>query len=111
MKVSVEIIPQDIRCITLDGRLDPAGVQAAEAEFDAAVAAGSKIVVDLSKVPFIASVGVRLLVKGSQAQAKKGGKMVMMNPDELTRRILKTTGIDQLIPVFDSREAALAAFA
>ena len=71
MKVSVEIIPQDIRCITLDGRLDPAGVQSAEAEFDAAVAAGSKIVVDLSKVPFIASVGVRLLVKGSQAQAKK----------------------------------------
>lgn len=111
MKVSVEIAPKDIRCITLDGRLDPAGVAAAEPEFDAAVAAGSKVIVDLGKVPFIASVGVRLLVKGSQTQAQKGGKMVMMNPDEVTRRILKTTGIDQLIPVYDSREAALAAFA
>lgn len=111
MKVSVEVTPQDIRCITLEGRLDPAGVKAAEADFDAAVAAGPKTVVDLGKVPFIASVGVRLLVNGAQAQAKKGGKMVLMNPDEVTRRILKTTGIDQLIPVFNGREAALAALA
>lgn len=101
---------QDIRCITLDGRLDAAGAQAAEAEFNAAVAAGPNVIVDLSKVPFIASVGIRLLVTATQTQAKLGGKMVLMNADEITRKILKTTGIDQLVPVCTGFHEALAAF-
>jgi anti-anti-sigma factor len=110
MKVSVEIAKQNVRRIVLDGRLDAAGAQAAEAEFNAAVAAGPNVIVDLAKVPFIASVGIRLLVTGTQTQAKLGGKMVLMNPDEVTRKILKTTGIDQLVPVRDGLEEALASF-
>ncbi len=100
----------DVSRIVLDGRLDVAGVQAAEAEFNAAVAAGLNVIVDLSKVSFIASLGIRLLVAGSQAQSKMGGKMVLMGPDELIRRILKTTGIDQLVPVCSGLDEALAAF-
>lgn len=110
MKVSVEVAKQNINRIVLDGRLDVAGTQAAEPEFKAAVAAGPNVIVDLGKVPFVASVGVRLLVAGSQAQAKLGGKMVLMGPDEVTRKILKTTGIDQLVPVRDTLDEALASF-
>ena len=110
MKVSIEVAKQNIKRIVLDGRLDVAGTQAAEPEFKAAVAAGPNVIVDLGKVPFVASVGVRLLVAGSQAQAKLGGKMVLMGPDEVTRKILKTTGIDQLVPVRDTLDEALASF-
>ena len=101
---------QDIRCIMLDGRLDAAGAQAAEAEFNAAVAAGPNVIIDLGRVPFIASVGIRLLVTATQTQAKLGGKMVLMNADEVTRKVLKTTGIDQLVPVCSGFNEALAAF-
>jgi len=110
MKVSVEIAKQDVRRIVLDGRLDAAGAQSAEADFNAAVAAAPNVIVDLGKVPFIASVGIRLLVTGTQTQAKLGGKMVLMNPDEVTRKILKTTGLDQLVPVRNGLEEALASF-
>lgn len=110
MKVSVDIASQKARRIILDGRLDSAGAQAAEADFNAAVRAAPNVIVDLGKVPFIASVGIRLLVTGTQTQAKLGGKMVLMNPDEVTRRILKTTGVDQLVPVYDSLDEALASF-
>jgi anti-anti-sigma factor len=96
--------------IALDGRLDVAGVQTVEPDFNAAVAAASNVVVDLSKVPFIASLGLRLLVSGSQSLAKRGGKMVLVGPDESTMRVLKTTGIDQLMRVHDSVANALAAF-
>lgn len=111
MKINVTEAKQGVRCIALDGRLDAAGVQAGEAEFNSAVMAAPNIIVDLGKVPFIASIGIRLLVTGAQAQSKMGGKMVMVHPDEATRRILKTTGIDQLIPVFDDMNAALGSFA
>ena len=49
-----------------------------------------------------------MLVAGAKNQAKLGGKMVLMNPDELTRKVLKTTGIDHLIPIFNSMDEALA---
>jgi len=110
MKIVVAEAKPGVRCLSLDGRLDAAGVQESEAEFNSAVTATPNIIVDLEKVPFIASIGIRLLVTGAQAQSKMGGKMVMMRPDEATRRILKTTGIDQLIPVFDNMNTALGAF-
>lgn len=110
MKVSVDQVKGNISRIMLDGRMDVAGVQMAEAEFNAAIAAGPNVIIDLSKVPFIASLGIRLLVAGAQAQAKLGGKMVLMGADELTLRILKTTGIDQLMPVRDGLDEALASF-
>jgi len=110
MKVSVEPTKTGIARIVLDGRLDVAGTQAAEAEFNAAVSAGPNVIVDLGNVPFIASVGIRMLVAGTCTQKSLGGKMVMMGPDEVTRKILKTTGIDQLVPVRASLEEALASF-
>lgn len=110
MKVSVDHPKENISRIVLDGRLDVAGAQAAEAEFNAAVAASPNVIVDLSKVPFIASLGIRLLVAGAQTRTKLGGKMVLMSPDELSRRILKTTGIDQLVPVCNGLDEALALF-
>lgn len=108
MKVSVDQPKANIQRIVLDGRLDVAGTQSAEAEFNAAVAAGPNVIVDLAKVPFIASLGIRLLVAGAQTRSKLGGKMVLMNPDELTRKILKTTGIDQLVPICNGLDEALA---
>jgi len=109
MKVSVDQ-SKSIRRIALEGRLDAAGVQIAETEFNATVGSGPNVIVDLSKVPFIASLGIRMLVSGSQAQARIGGKLVLVGPDEMTMRILKTTGIDQLVPVRSSLEEALALF-
>lgn len=111
MKVSVSQPKENISHIVLDGRLDVTGTQAVEVEFNAMVAAAKCVIVDLSRVPFIASLGIRLLVAGAQAQSKLGGKLVLMGPDELTRKILKTTGIDQLIPVFNGLNDALVALA
>jgi anti-anti-sigma factor len=97
--------------IALDGRLDAAGTAAIDARFSAHCASKPNVIIDLSKVPFLASIGIRLLVAGAQAQTKIGGRMVLMNPDDLTRRILKTTGIDKLIPVYENQQGAIAAFA
>ena len=108
MKVSVNQLEGNITHIVLDGRLDVAGTQEAETEFNAAVAAANHVIVDLSKVPFICSLGIRLLVTGAQAQSKLGGKLVLMAPDELTLRTLKTTGIDQIVPIVSMIPMSLA---
>jgi len=108
MKVSVDQPKANVQRVVLEGRLDVAGTQAAEPQFNAAVAAGANVIVDLGKVPFISSIGIRMLIAGAQSLAKKSGKMVLMNPDELARKILKTTGLDQLVPICNSMDEALA---
>jgi anti-sigma B factor antagonist len=109
LKVSIDQ-HKTINRVALEGRLDAAGTQAAEAGFNEAVAASPNVIVDLSGVPFIASLGIRMLVAGAQTQAKLGGKMVLVAPDDMTRRILKTTGLDQLVTVCNGLKEALAAF-
>jgi len=101
----------NINKVALEGRLDAAGTAAIEAQFSAHCASKPNVIVDLSKVPFLASIGIRLLVAGAQAQTRIGGKMVIMKPDVLARRILKTTGIDKLLPVYENEQDAAAAFA
>jgi anti-anti-sigma factor len=51
-----------------------------------------------------------MLVAASQEQARIGGKLVLVGPDEMTMRILKTTGIDQLLPVRATLDEAQTLF-
>ncbi len=109
MSVAVDQVGS-VRRVSLDGRLDADGVRAIEAEFHEAATAEPNVIIDLSAVPFMASLGVRMLVSASQDQEKAGGKLVLVSPDEMTMRVLKTTGINQLIPVRDSADDALELF-
>jgi anti-sigma B factor antagonist len=109
VKISVNKPKENINHVVLDGRLDVAGTQEVEAAFNAVVAGSSNVIVDLGKVSYICSLGIRMLVAGAKNQTKLGGKMALANPDELTRKILKTTGIDHLVPIFNTLDEALAA--
>jgi anti-sigma B factor antagonist len=108
VKISVNKPRENINHVVLDGRMDVAGTQEVEAAFNAVVAGSPNVVVDLGKVSYICSLGMRMLVAGAKSQSRIGGKMVLANPDELTRKILKTTGIDHLIPIFNDLDEALA---
>lgn len=52
--------------------------------------------------------GIRMPVAG--AQAKRKGKMVLLSPDDMIRRILKTTGLDPLVAVCGNLDEALGKF-
>lgn len=110
MKLSVDQLNGNILHMVLDGRLDVEGTQSVESQFKDAAAKQKNVIVDLSKVPFVASMGIRLLVATAKANANGGGKMVVVAPDELTRKIFKTTGLDQLVHVCNSLAEAQASF-
>jgi anti-sigma B factor antagonist len=99
-----------VRRVSLSGRLDAEGLAEVEPEFQAAATAEPNVIVDLSRVEFLASLGIRMLVTASQDQEAQGGRLVLVGPDDMTRRVLKATGIDQLVPVHDTAEDAAAGF-
>lgn len=111
MDMDVEEIDGGVTNVVLRGRLDTAGAGAIDLRFN--VIAGSKraVIVDLSKVDFMASLGIRLLVMGAKTITRKGGKLVVLASDKNVLAVLKTAGIDQLMPIVFDRSAAIAAVA
>ena len=71
------------------------------------------VVVDLSAIRFLASIGISALITSAQAVKLRGGKLVLVvTPGSSVAMSLEATGVDELIPVFkSSREAERAAVA
>lgn len=109
MDMQIEEADGAITNVVLRGRLDAAGAGAIDLKFNALAGARRSIIVDLSAVDFLASLGIRLLITGAKAVKNKGGKLVLFSPTENVLAVLNTAGIEQLIPVMFDRGAAIAA--
>ena len=111
MAILTEELSGGITKVILDGRLDVEGAAAVDLKMN--VIAGSKkaVLVDLQQVSFLGSMGLRALLAPARAIKSRGGKIVLFGPNEMVEKVLKTSGIDTLIPVHHELESALAALA
>jgi anti-anti-sigma factor len=112
MSITFEDVSDQFRRITISGRLDAQGADAIAIKFASLTAtAARRIVVDLSGVSFLASIGIRAFVTNAKALKQRGGKMVLFTGNnEIVSKTLESTGIDTLIPMFaDAAEAENAA--
>lgn len=109
MAFAVEELTGGVTKVILDGRLDIEG--AARVDLQMNVIGGSKkaVLVDMQKVSFLGSMGLRALVAPARAIKSRGGKMVLFGPNEMVEKVLRTSGIDTLIPVHHELQSALAA--
>jgi anti-anti-sigma factor len=68
------------------------------------------VIIDLSAVRFLASVGIRALVASAKAVQQRGGHLALVVAGGSTVSMsLEATGVDTWIPVFTNSEAAEAA--
>jgi anti-anti-sigma factor len=109
MEMEVEEADGGVALVILRGRLDTVGANAIDLKFNAVAGARRAIVVDLSAVDFLASLGIRVLVLGARAVKNKGGKLVILSPNDGVRGVLSAAHTDTLIPIFPDRAAAVAA--
>jgi anti-anti-sigma factor len=68
------------------------------------------MLVDLSEVDFLASIGIRLLTLTAKSVASRGGKMALVNPIPDVEQVLDVTGIPGIIPIYPDLEYAKTAF-
>ena len=107
--MTVEQLEDRLTRIQLDGRLDLEGTRAIDQQFAFATSTQPlRLAVDLSNVSFVASIGLRTLLTAVRAQAGRGGKMVLVGPNTMVRKVLETAGIDNLVPIFSDWESARA---
>jgi len=114
MSISYDDIGDKLRRIVITGRLDMPGTDSVASKLGELVAAPKKgVVVDLTSVRFLGSIGIRALVTSASTVQQRGGKMVLVvDGGSTVVRSLEATGVDQLIPVFrDAADAEAAAVA
>ena len=111
MRMQTEDIGGGVTKASLDGRLDIAGAQAIDLPFNVLVGQKRAIVVDLSGVDFIASMGLRTLIMGAKTVASKGGRIVLLSPSADVRKVLEDSGTTAILKIHIDLAEAVAAVA
>jgi anti-anti-sigma factor len=114
MPIDFEDETDNLRRISITERLDIQGTEEIATKFAALTASAKRrVVLDLTNVTFLASIGIRAVITNAKALQQRGGKMVLfVGNNKAVTKTLEATGIDVLIPMFaDAAEAEKAALA
>jgi anti-anti-sigma factor len=112
MQLQYSELDGDVRLLKLNGALDMNGTYAIEVDFVRHCAGEHvRVLVDLSKVNYISSIGIPMLVNSAKSIAKHGGKMILLNPQESVEHILELAGVPLIVPVYRDLTAAMSALA
>jgi len=106
MHISVE--PRDDYAILhLRGEFDTYYVPVMQQEIDTLVKAGVvRVILNLRLVKFINSTARGAMIKASKLLGAKNGKLVVSRPSSFCRDIIEKVGLDRVVGVFDTDEAA-----
>lgn len=102
----------DVTVLALDGRLHTGTARILETKLNELLIhdGNQKLVIDMSRVPFLSSAGMRSLLAGAKTARSRGGglKIAALLPD--IRKLFATTGLDKMFDVHDTVDEAVAAF-
>ena len=97
--------------VTLVGKLDIAGAEVVSLPMATVAGQTVNMVIDMSGVSFIASIGIRHLVIAAKTVSRRSGKLVLLAPTPLVTEVLVTSGLEDLLPIVHSEDEAVAALA
>jgi anti-sigma B factor antagonist len=112
MKLSYQIEKQQlVHFLHLQGDLigDEAGPSLIEFVSDAVNAGIRTFVVDLSKVRYVSSSGIGVLITMLTKMRNVGGEVYLTSPSEHVKKLLIITKLNNIFTVFDSLEEAKSA--
>jgi anti-anti-sigma factor len=97
--------------LAASGRLDAANSPALETRLREMVAIGrTRIVLDLERVGYIGSAGLRVLVFAGKLLADHEGRMILVGLSSENRRLFDLTGFSDLFSIAMDRAQAVAHF-
>ena len=88
--------------LMLKGELDLSTVEQVEQELDAAEARDEKLlVIDLSRLTFLDSTGLRLMVTADQRARQDGRRLVIVRGPDTVQRVFSITKLDETLEMVD----------
>jgi len=94
--------------VVLSGRLDIDGVGKVELPLTLATVSQRKpVLLDMSGVEFLGSLGIGLLVRCAVSLQRMGARIVIYGCQPLVQKSLETTKVNSVLPIAASEAAAL----
>lgn len=84
--------------VALEGRLDTTTAPQLEEELKTGLEGVTDLVIDLSKLEYISSAGLRVLLSAFKTMRNKG-KMKVTNANELVKEVFEVTGFSDFLPI------------
>jgi anti-anti-sigma factor len=104
----VEFAVAELACgalagVTVRGEVELATEPAFTAAVDEAIRRSSgPFVIDLGGVDFVDSTGIHCLVRARALLGREDRTLAILRPRDNVRRVLALTGIDELVPVYNT---------
>lgn len=110
MEIRIEELGNGVNHVGLVGAFDINGAADVDLRFAALAGSRDKILVDLTEVASLASIGIRTLLVNAKVVSRRGGKFVLAGPRPMVKEALQTAGITVLIPTYPDVVTAMQAF-
>lgn len=85
-------------CYALEGRLDTTTAPELESELKRDLDSATGLTMDFSKLDYISSAGLRVLLSAHKAMSKKEG-MKVTNANEIVREVFDVTGFSDILDI------------
>lgn len=70
----------------------------------------SKVVLNLDKLEYVSSAGLRVILMAAKLLKSSNGEMKICHANGVVKEVLKTSGFNHLIDLHDEEKGAIAAF-
>lgn len=84
--------------VSLEGRLDTTTAPELEQALKDSLDAADELTMDFSKLDYISSAGLRVLLSAHKAMSKKGG-MKVVNVNEIIKEVFEVTGFADILTI------------
>lgn len=101
----------EVTVVSLTGSLDSGTTPQAQRDLDGVLPAGGRLLIDLSRVTFLSSAGLRLLLLLYREARGGGGRFALAGIPVEVRDVMAATGFLDVLLVTDTVDAGLAALA
>jgi anti-anti-sigma factor len=109
LTVEIERFSEDVTVVAVAGELDLSTMPRLESQLLSEVDGRGRVVVDLTRLRFIDSSGIGLLIKAHRARENGALLHTVVAPGSQVDRVLALAGIDKTLPLFGNLGEAMAA--
>ncbi|MFB2969254.1 STAS domain-containing protein [Aerosakkonema sp. BLCC-F183] len=107
MDINIKTLPDEVTVVEMVGDIDASTAPKAQAEILPLAVAGSKILLDMTKVPYTSSAGLRMLLSLYRQIDANKGKLVLVGISEQIQDTMSVTGFLEYFTRCDTVDSGL----
>jgi len=111
MTIGLQIDSEDkppVKILRLEGRLDATSAPNLEQVLNEHTSKeGTKILLDFSRIEYLSSAGMRLLLSASKKAKASGGVVAFCSLNEDVMEIIKMAGFERILQIYSTEQEAL----